>query len=98
LEGTSLEMSCSACSSALCAAERCSRRLGVCITHARSVDVLSGAAVRAAAYRTQLSALQSGLCRATYHTLSGVVLDEGMFEGYKPGDVVQCVQQRTVRS
>ncbi|WIA08063.1 hypothetical protein OEZ85_007529 [Tetradesmus obliquus] len=28
----------------------------------------------------------------------GVVLDEGRFGGYKPGDVVQCVQQRTVRS
>eukprot|EP00882_Tetradesmus_deserticola_P022538 GHRQ01024455.1.p1 GENE.GHRQ01024455.1~~GHRQ01024455.1.p1 ORF type:complete len:350 (+),score=129.34 GHRQ01024455.1:97-1146(+) len=27
----------------------------------------------------------------------GVVLDEGRFGGYKPGDVVQCVQQRTVR-
>jgi translation initiation factor IF-2 len=27
----------------------------------------------------------------------GVVLDEGKFGGYKPGDVVQCVQQRTVR-
>jgi translation initiation factor IF-2 len=28
----------------------------------------------------------------------GVVLDEGRFGGYKLGDVVQCVQQRTVRS
>ncbi|KAF6248325.1 P-loop containing nucleoside triphosphate hydrolase protein [Scenedesmus sp. NREL 46B-D3] len=27
----------------------------------------------------------------------GVVLDEGRFGGYKLGDVVQCVQQRTVR-
>jgi translation initiation factor IF-2 len=27
----------------------------------------------------------------------GVVLDEGRFGGYQPGDVVQCVQQRTVR-
>lgn len=27
----------------------------------------------------------------------GVVLDEGKFGGYQPGDVVQCVQQRTTR-